>query len=232
MAREYSNRHYSRRGSSAPQQLMMIVVTFLLGYFTATIFDIQTISQWLNSQVTAHQQARQLPTNNTTQNTQIPPKPKFEFYTLLANEKVPGTVQSNPSNNQVKNTVPNTPPKTEQNSINQKSKSSEAKTNIEHAAQNQAIQVVEAKPITSAGANKKSYLLQVAAFKARSDAEHLKGGLILKGYNVAIVPINNARGIWYRVVIGPFTDKTLVQKAQANIAQKEHLKGVITLGSI
>ena len=55
MAREYGNRRSSRQRGGAPHQFLVVIVTFLLGYLTATLFDVETISHWMNTQVLAHQ---------------------------------------------------------------------------------------------------------------------------------------------------------------------------------
>lgn len=97
MAREYGNRRSSRSRGGAPHQLLVITVTFILGYLTASFFDFQTLSHWVNDQVLAHNEIKKEPSKSEPRHAAvIPPKPKFEFYTLLTNEKVPSS-QSNPN---------------------------------------------------------------------------------------------------------------------------------------
>lgn len=246
MAKDYGNRRSSRSRHSGSQQFLVVIVTFLLGYLTASIADIQTISHWLNTQVIAHHEKKPESIHATRKEPQIPPKPKFEFYTLLANEKVPNTVQSNSGLNNnngkintnstiskqddrpSKATTLNKPlPPTQQIAS---SAVSTAKFNKDHlkSIQSQTVKVAAGKPVMPLQKSNKKYVLQVAAFKARQDAEHMKGLLILKGYNVNVVPVSNARGNWFRVVIGPYTDIALAQKAQINIAKSERLKGMIS----
>lgn len=86
MAKDYGNRRTSRR-NKGPHQFLVIIVTFLFGYLTASFFDIQMISQWVSTQVLAHYDAEKAPTKVIQEHKQVPPKPKFEFYTLLANER-------------------------------------------------------------------------------------------------------------------------------------------------
>ena len=93
MAKEYNNRRSPRSRNSAPRQLMVIAVTFLLGYMAASYFDVEAISKWVNAQVLAHHEMKKEPIKSQAQ-AAIPPKPKFEFYTLLTNEKAPGSQAS------------------------------------------------------------------------------------------------------------------------------------------
>ena len=71
----------------------MITIIFLLGYIAASFLDIQKVGQWINTQVLAYHEVKPeaKPQQRQAAN---PPKPKFEFYTLLANEKVPNSQRS------------------------------------------------------------------------------------------------------------------------------------------
>ncbi|MCL9682773.1 SPOR domain-containing protein [Legionella maioricensis] len=228
MARQYGNKRSSRQRGSAPQQFLVVIVTFLLGYLTASVFDVETISHWMNTQVLAHQQVKQQPVKAEKQQAQLPPKPKFEFYTLLANEKAAGTTaQSNANSHSARPSAAV--------SATQAASTAAVKTAATHPATKQSsnpqqrmpAKVAEARPSAQAQVSKGSYLVQVASFKARQDAEHMKGMLILKGFNVNVVPVQ-ARGGWFRVVVGPYSNRVLAQKAQETLARNERLKGMIT----
>lgn len=224
MGREYSNKRPSRARSRAPNQFLVITITFLLGYFTATVFDIETITRWVNSQVLAHQEASKTPSKPQRQ-AAVPPKPKFEFYTLLTNEKVPNSEKGAAAQ---ASTHASTNTAAIQTAINTAATSA-VKATAPHAPQ-PAIKTVDAKPVSPA-IGRGAYSVQVASFKARQDAEHMKGLLTLKGFNVNIVPINHAyRGVWFRVVVGPYANRTLAQKAQMDLARNERLRGMITAG--
>ncbi len=90
MAKDYGNRRAARR-NRGPHQFLVIIVTFLFGYITASFLDVQTISQWVNTQVLAQHDDEKAPTKVAQEHKQVPPKPKFEFYTLLANERGPAS---------------------------------------------------------------------------------------------------------------------------------------------
>ena len=91
MARNYGSRRTIRSRSRGPNQFLVITVTFLLGYLTASFFDVGSISHWVNTQVLAHHEIKKTLDTMDVHQAAIPPKPKFEFYTLLANEKDPGS---------------------------------------------------------------------------------------------------------------------------------------------
>lgn len=227
MARQYSsNKRSSRQRGSAPQQFLVIIVTFLLGYLTASVFDMETITHWMNTQVLAHHQEKKQPIKAEAQQTQLPPKPKFEFYTLLANEKVGGASGAN-ANSTARHA--NSAAAASANAAVVTAGSHQApKTNPLSPQQKPPVKVADTKPSATV-AKSRTYLVQVASFKARPDAEHMKGMLILKGFNVTVVPVTQpARGTWFRVVVGPYANRLLAQKAQETLARNERLRGMVT----
>lgn len=221
MARDYGNRRSSRRNAGAPHQLLVIAVTFLLGYLTATVLDIKTLGHWMNTQVLASNEEKPV---KAEQKASLPPKPKFEFYTLLANEKVASTTQPNSvhhthSAQSVSSTAVTAAANTTRSTPSAALASAQAPV---------AANAVEAKPNAVAQETKNAYLVQVASFKTRADAEHMKGLLTLKGFDVNVVPIvSPVKGSWFRVVIGPYSNHLSAQQAQLTLAKTEHLNGMI-----
>ncbi len=237
MAKDYGNKRTTRQSRGAPHQLLVIVVTFLVGYLTAVFFDVQTISNWLNTQVLASHGQQQQAAKPAPQQAQVPPKPKFEFYTLLANEK--GATQPTANSYPQVATKAPAPAAATSPSANGSAAvaaTSAAKTTVRpgtNAPQIAAVKVSDAKavaPPAQQQVNKGNFMVQVAAFKVRQDAEHMKGLLILKGFNVNVVPVTNAQGNWFRVVVGPYSNKTLAQQAQITLAKNERLRGMVTGG--
>ncbi|STY30027.1 Sporulation domain-containing protein [Legionella wadsworthii] len=244
MTKEYGNRRSSRSRGGASNQFLVMTLTFLVGYLTASFFDIETLSHWINSQVVAHQEIKKEPAKHQAQNSAIPPKPKFEFYTLLTNEKVPNS-QPNANTAAPSPTATNpavaTPSSASITTPNVKT----ASVNVANAATSAAAQVKNnsSKIQHSLGVNKNAtvrsnatiekgkFLVQVASFKARKDAEQMKGTLILKGFSVYIIPVSHAlKGNWFRVVVGPYPNRSLAQQAQIALAKNERLHGMVTAG--
>lgn len=257
MAKEYNNRRSPRSRNSVPRQFLAIAVTFILGYLAASFFDVEIISQWVNAQVLAHHEMKKEPTKPQAQ-AAIPPKPKFEFYTLLTNEK---TSSAQPSANaaaqaaavannttHVNSNVPASVTSAAAQTLGSASNPASAavKTTTNEVVASTAIVPegtikpsvpqpksqqpnLATKPDTAA--ERGTYLVQVASFKGRQDAENMKGTLILKGFNAYIIPVSHpTKGNWFRVVVGPYPSRVFAQQAQLSLAKNQHLNGMITSG--
>lgn len=238
MAKDYGKRNSARQNrGSVSKQLLLILVCFLCGYLSASFFDYTTISNWVNTQLA--QQGVVIPTKPAVKEAQLP-KPKFEFYTLLANENnnptAPtsnGAVTAAPSNTTA---AINTASKTQTpTSTMAKAGTTSTSVNPGNLAATKTLAVaasaatleVSKQTVPKAVADKGNYLVQVAAFKSRQEAERMKGSLVLKGFEVSILTVTQQNMSWYRVNIGPFPSKVLAQKAQGEIARREHIVGMI-----
>lgn len=237
MGKEYNNRRPIRRRSSAPQQFLLVIVTFLLGYLTATVFNIETISRWIDAQILAHHEMNQAAQNKpqAQQGAAVPPKPKFEFYTLLTNEKAPNSdlAKANTAGNQPATTNAASAKSTENAVKNTEAtvQAAAVRTAAAVAPKTPPVMAVVNKSAASTAVGKGAYSVQVASFKARRDAEQMKGALILKGFNVTIVAINHAiKGSWFRVIVGPYANRTIAQNAQMDLAKKARLHGMLVTG--
>lgn len=240
MGRQYSsNKRSSRQKGGAPQQFLIVIVTFMLGYLTATVFNAEKLTNWLSTQVLEHSQEKKRPPKaevQQAQQTQVPPKPKFEFYTLLANEKAGGSTNQASVNAAANRPANHSTPAASATRVASTAAVAAAtvrpvpKPVQQHAPVN-AVTTAKAPIINTTQANRGNYLIQVAAFKVRQDAEHMKGMLILKGFSVSVVPITHqAKGVWYRVVVGPYANRVLAQRAQETLARNERLRGMVTSG--
>lgn len=226
MAREYNSRRSSRAKRSVSQQLLVIVVIFSLGYIAASFFDMASFNAWISKQVLAHhERAKAVELTHTEHSpATLPRKPKFEFYTLLTKDKNStnqAAVHSEIKHLEVANSSASVANGTIKNT---------KELIIKNGAKTQepvSVSVVEAKPAIASTPNG-AYAIQVAAFKSRNDAEHMKGALTLKGFNVRVIAINHVhRGLWYRVLVGPYANRLLATKAQSDLVRTEHLKGMI-----
>lgn len=244
MAREYSSKRSSRRGTSLPQQVLVMVITFVLGYFTASIFDINALSHWMTTQILENHEPPPVVAKAKSAKEQTPPRQKFEFYTLLANEKGVGaasqaaekTAQA-PANSAAALVAQGAVGATNAPARGAAPVASSSTPTTRMAA-NQAprivptqqlnrVPVASAKPVTPLP-SQANYIVQVASFKARNDAEHMKGLLILKGFEVNVMPVTTPnQGNWFRVVIGPYPNRALAQKAQIILSKTERLNGMV-----
>jgi cell division protein FtsN len=209
MAKDYGRRMPTRRRSNAPKQLFWLLAMFLGGYLTATVFDFTSLSSWVTTNILAKHKTAKPQAKIVAKEPDLP-KPKFEFYTLLAKDRSPTAAPaSNP-----------------QTAAVQTQQAAQANTLAAKPIAQQptkAVVVLEGRPLEPATISKDSYLIQLAAFKNRQDAEHMKAGLILKGFNVSIVTAAQ----WYRVIAGPYNSRNEAIKTQLTLAQNEHIKGML-----
>lgn len=215
MAKDYGNRRPTRQKNSIPNQALVILFSFLVGYLVATAFDIEKLTTWMNTQVLAHHEAKPHAAKPTPQHAQLPPKPKFEFYTLLANDK--GGQTHNSSHHVAQNPVPT--PSTAQVAA--------AKPIEKQVQQVATAKSTETKPVAPSPSSKSAYMVQVASFKLKKDADQMKALLTLKGYDVNVATISQAQGNWFRVIVGPYNNKSSAQQAQISLAKNERLRGMV-----
>lgn len=222
MAKDYGRRRQTRQKSSMPKQLFWLLASFLSGYLAATVFDFTSLSSWVNANILAKHKGTKPGAEVAVKEPELP-KPKFEFYTLLAKDRSTPVAPAQPKPatvaQQVKPQAPQQPVAVAQQAA------VPAATSPQQAAN--AVVVTESKPVAVANSSRESYLIQIAAFKNRSDAEHLKASLTLKGFDVSVAATVQQQVSWYRVIVGPFGSRAAAEKAQLNLAQNERIKGMI-----
>jgi cell division protein FtsN len=125
------------------------------------------------------------------------PKPQFEFYTLLTQEKAP---------------------------LKLKPAVVEPVVVAVAAPKPLPATIAVAPPVTD---SKYKYLVQMASFQRQEDAEQMKASLTMKGLQARINTIKQQGGVWHRVVIGPFGSRQAAEKTQSEVARSEHISGII-----
>ena len=214
MARDYGRKKSPRHRGSVSKQLLLVLVCFLFGYLSASIFDFTSLSNWVNTTLRAE---------HTVQTAKKPvpqqaalPKPKFEFYTLLAKERVETAVPVT--------TIAAHP-------VAATSTSSVANLMVAKGPLGSPLpvsNVASARPPSSPVVNNKNaYLVQVGSFKSKQEAERVKASLTLKGFLVNVSAVTQQKTNWYRVTIGPFASRPEAIKAQGAVARSEHIVGMI-----
>ena len=134
--------------------------------------------------------------------TTLPPKPKFEFYTLLPEQEVVVSDEDLPA--------PGPAP----------AESTPADTEVSAAA---ARVGDDARGDTEAALKSGHYILQVASFKSMKDADGLKAQLTLLGFRpvVQTVAIDSDEK-WHRVRIGPYADRESLEAARIRLRADGH----------
>ena len=220
MAGQYRKKNSPRQRGSMLGQLLLLGVVFVAGYLSASFYTFASVKAWISSQLLANNSAVIIK-KPSVQQAQLP-KPKFEFYTLLANEQV---AKAPPS-------VPSPTPVTVAAAAAIPSKPLPLHAPLAPLAAvttaNPAPAVLAEKITSGLIANRKdAYLVQVASFKNMQEAERMKVSLVMKGFDVKIVAIRQQQISWYRVIIGPFASRAQAQQAQVAFAKREHIMGMI-----
>lgn len=219
MAKGYGRKNATPHRGSVSKQLLLVLVCFLLGYLSASVFDFTSLSGWVNTQLLA-QHSAQITTKPVKEQAQLP-KPKFEFYTLLASEHAQANEQVASAGpvaapQPVAAQIPplNVPVVKNKPTISTLANVGVSKPVLAHAAPPAVI-------------SKDGYLVQMASFKSKQEAERMKASLALKGFAVNIAMVTQQQTTWYRVVVGPFSTRPQAEKIRLSIARSEHIVGMI-----
>jgi cell division protein FtsN len=223
MARNYPEpqRRSTQSSSQTFKQWMWIVGAFIAGYFISALYDVASFKQWFQTTL-IDGYFKKHPTVVMTQAPVVPPKPKLEFYTLLAKGE--------------QAEVKHVSAATEQVQINHSATSPSAGSVSPPSAKVESLNAPIVKELTSsklapAIASAEHYTVQLAAFGNRSDAEKMKAAFLLKGFNVSLVMIEQNHIQWYRVILGPFVNRGEAEAAQHAVAKRERISGMIRKAS-
>jgi cell division protein FtsN len=224
MAKDYGRKPSRPHKGSFSKQLMLVLVSFLLGYLSALTLDFSSLSKWVNAQLA--QNSSQIIAKSSPQQAQLP-KPKFEFYTLLASEHAPEEGQAarpNPTA-QVAATQLTAQPITQPIQLSGPTVKVQPTLPV-------PVEIVAAKPlpipiVSPISASKGAYLVQLGSFRSKQEAERMKAALALKGFVVNVAPVTQQNTNWYRVVLGPYPSRIEAKKAQGSVARSEHIVGMI-----
>ncbi len=206
MAKDYGRTPQKNQKSGFSKQLLLVLVSFLLGYLSALTLDFNNINAWVKTQLIAINPSQGTP-KPVSQQAQLP-KPKFEFYTLLASGEQAAS-----------------PPSATQPTPSSASSTTAPPVKTQALVSTALANAVAAKP--SKISKESSYMVQVASFKSKQEAERMKASLSLKGFIVSISAFTQQNTNWYRVALGPFVSRSQAEKAQASISKSEHIVGMI-----
>ena len=154
-----------------------------------------------------------------------PPKPKFEFYTLLPEMEVvvpdedlpaPGPAPAE-SDAAAESGAP-----AEDGAADEDGAAAEGDAPAEEAS-TAATAAQDTQRDTGTPLGSGHYILQVASFRSTKDADGLKAQLTLLGFRpvVQTVAVNSAEK-WHRVRIGPYTDRDSLEAARVRLRADGH----------
>jgi len=203
MARDYkkNNRHHSGKTNSGLRPVFLVLLSLFIGYFSASLYSPKQFGQWVSKKIELMNQ-KEKPANSTYKQKKVElPKPKFEFYTLLTDSKTNNKLSPH-----------------QEKSLSPKALKPQ---------QGEHVPVEKAKPSAAIKKSESNFIIQVASFKSKADADRLKATLTIKGYDTSIQTIKQKNTYWYRVLIGPYTDRVKAERAQVAVARSEHVMGMI-----
>lgn len=225
MARNYQHHANKRSRPQGRGQLMLLILSFVTGYMSSSIVNINQLSSWIDhsyQKVAAnHPKIKELtPVTKMVATNQ----PKLEFYTVLTKEtdhRIPPAVDLN------KMVKPEDVVLAKENTGKplELAKVTDAKPVIEEKiAKNDLSKLPK---IITGELKKGSYVVQLASFRYYSQAEKFKAKLILKGFDIKISSIDRGAMRWYRVMLGPYPSSAEAQKANTIFQAKEHASGMV-----
>ena len=146
--------------------------------------------------------------NKTPPSPTQPVKPKYDFYTLLPESEVIIPPDAVPEKTLPTPQVPTTPVTPEQAA---KIDTARAQAALAGITPPPAPPVSKAAPVTK-------FYLQAGSFRKEADADKVRAQIILLGQAVAVESGTVKDETWYRVMVGPFSNREQLTTAQKQLA--------------
>ena len=144
--------------------------------------------------------------NKTPPSPQQPVKPKYDFYTLLPESEVIVPPEAVPEKTPP---VPAQPPVTPAEAAKIDTARAQAALNGETPP--------PAPPVIKPAATTQFYL-QAGSFRKQADADKVRAQIILLGQSVQVESGTVKEETWYRVLVGPFSNREQLTVAQKQLA--------------
>jgi cell division protein FtsN len=247
MAKQYyrKKKTTTQRAHQVVPQMLLLGTGFVLGYLTGSAFSFTESMAWVRTHVLAEAKTVPATTSEAAHKQGAIPKPKFEFYTLLANdhaEEIPDTHHTaqapvaltvTPSHVAPQSTLnvaqsvdlsdtTATPPAPLDLTVTQKLPLLHTPAVIA-TRMDTRVDTRQMPSTMSTGL----YTVQVASFRWLPEAERMKNQLVRKGFDVTIMRSPQGQLNWYRVMIGPFSSRVDAEHAQLIFSAREHVRGMI-----
>ncbi|MFZ4076649.1 MAG: SPOR domain-containing protein [Legionellaceae bacterium] len=242
----YETRQRSRPGSSsvrgvskALRQMTVMLIVFTSGYLFSTVYDAAHLRDLIHKVVFVEQET---PTLKENPKTAALPKPKFEFYTLLAEgapvPKASEAVSRAPDVQSTQAVIRQNVASASSALLAQNVAASRNMPTAQNVPAVQSIPVAQNAPgaqnlsvahsvSVESGVSHEMYLLQLASFPRQADAQKMRKSLMMKGFNVSVTQVTQQGNHWFRVVVGPFASKTDAERVQGSLARSERMFGMI-----
>jgi cell division protein FtsN len=142
--------------------------------------------------------------------TPTPVKPKYDFYTLLPESEVIVPPDAVPQTTPAPPKSETPPPSTTQPPAGSPQ---QPQTPAQATAQAAAQQ-----PKAAAQPPVTLFFLQAGSFRTQADADRVRAQIILIGQDVRVESGKVKDDTWYRVLVGPFRDRSQLTQAQSQLA--------------
>ena len=146
--------------------------------------------------------------NKTPPSPQQPVKPKYDFYTLLPESEVIVPPDAVPEKTLPTPQVPTTPVTPAEAA---KIDTARAQAALSGITPPPAPPVAKAAPVTK-------FFLQAGSFRKEADADKVRAQIILLGQAVSVESGTVKDETWYRVLVGPFSNREQLTTAQKQLA--------------
>lgn len=146
--------------------------------------------------------------NKTPPSPTQPVKPKYDFYTLLPESEVIVPADAVPEKTPPTPAVPTTPVTPAEAA---KIDTARAQAALAGITPPPAPPVAKAAPVTK-------FFLQAGSFRKQADADKVRAQIILLGQAVAVESGTVKDETWYRVLVGPFSNREQLTTAQKQLA--------------
>ena len=200
MSRDYRRRAEPRSRRSTPGW-MLFAVGFIAGAFSVGLAWVKLGPAELKALTTSLQTAAKpqaaAKVEEAPKHAGVP-KPQFQFYSLLPEREVMVSEDEVDRRAKASSSVPSPRP-------------------APATPPGAPVAATEAPPAPPAASADEVLMLQVAAFKARSDAESLKAQLALKGMQAGIESANIKGESYHRVRLGPYRSIEQLQSARSRL---------------
>ncbi|OLF56665.1 SPOR domain-containing protein [Pseudomonas chlororaphis] len=153
--------------------------------------------------------------NKTPPSPQQPVKPKYDFYTLLPESEVIVPPEAVPEKTlptpQTAPVVPTTPVTPAEAAKIDTARAQAALAGITPPPAPPVAQVAKAAPVTK-------FFLQAGSFRKQADADKVRAQIILLGQSVSVESGTVKDETWYRVLVGPFSNREQLTTAQKQLS--------------
>ena len=149
--------------------------------------------------------------NKTAPSPTQPAKPKYDFYTLLPESEVIVPPDAVPEKTLPTPQVPAVPTTPVTPAEAAKIDTARAQAALSGITPPPAPPVTKAAPVTK-------FFLQAGSFRKQTDADKVRAQIILLGQAVAVESGTVKDETWYRVLVGPFSNREQLTTAQKQLA--------------